>query len=394
MAQLCPIWHPADFHRSHLDLPLSYKRLAHDSSLSLKAHVAVHKKHRANLPCIHHIPQLFAYSFIFSIRDIEADSRASLYLPMQSPSGHSVIVTNSISNAETFLYQGHLPLDEARIKSSVLDIPPYAHSRQVTGNTEASSPANCGKPALVSTNMEPQAYLHPQTSSNLTQDINEGSGMSYPEHLIIDNREDFLVPHPSDSMCQKTFPWLTLPIAPRLEGFGLPPVIFDDRPRYIHRINANGTRNQSQRGVSIILSDQSHQYQYIPVDIPSNFSVSSVLPEVPDVPIVVKDKEQNLSRDKPQSLQKMGEGSVAVSLPSPRQPVGTRGTLKRYSCNICGKRYAQSQGVRRHQRETHRANLCTYCYAFEWGRPYRFKEHLEKEHPNVDLNVALGGATA
>jgi hypothetical protein len=38
--------------------------------------------------------------------------------------------------------------------------------------------------------------------------------------------------------------------------------------------------------------------------------------------------------------------------------------------------------------------LCTYCYAFEWGRPYRFKEHLEKEHPDVDLDAALGGATA
>ena len=34
-----------------------------------------------------------------------------------------------------------------------------------------------------------------------------------------------------------------------------------------------------------------------------------------------------------------------------------------------------------------------YCHDFKWGRPYWFKEHLKKRHPDVDPNVALEEAT-
>jgi hypothetical protein len=37
--------------------------------------------------------------------------------------------------------------------------------------------------------------------------------------------------------------------------------------------------------------------------------------------------------------------------------------------------------------------MCTYCGDFEWGRPYRFKEHLKKRHPDLDPDAALDEAT-
>jgi Zinc finger, C2H2 type len=90
--------------------------------------------------------------------------------------------------------------------------------------------------------------------------------------------------------------------------------------------------------------------------------------------------------------------SVHAVVPSgsSRGPVTSgmgRGPTSRYSCNICGRSYSQSQGLRRHQRERHDASLCTYCGVFEWGRPYRLREHLEEEHPDVNVEAALEEAT-
>ena len=64
-----------------------------------------------------------------------------------------------------------------------------------------------------------------------------------------------------------------------------------------------------------------------------------------------------------------------------------------YSCDICGKVYAQSQGVRRHHREAHHVKMCTYCGEFKWGRPYQLRRHLQKQHPNVDPDAELGRLT-
>ena len=97
---------------------------------------------------------------------------------------------------------------------------------------------------------------------------------------------------------------------------------------------------------------------------------------------------------KPGQFEKAGSGPRVTSLQSCRRPSGLRGGLKGpYSCNICGKRYSQPQGVRRHQREMHGARLCNYCHDFEWGRPYRLREHLQKWHPDVDPIAALEEAT-
>jgi hypothetical protein len=71
-----------------------------------------------------------------------------------------------------------------------------------------------------------------------------------------------------------------------------------------------------------------------------------------------------------------------------------RTLMGQYSCNVCGKRYSQASGLGRHHRETHEISLCMYCRDFKWGgRPYRLREHLEKRHPDVDVDAALDEAT-
>lgn len=51
--------------------------------------------------------------------------------------------------------------------------------------------------------------------------------------------------------------------------------------------------------------------------------------------------------------------------------------------------YAQKQGLNRHRLEKHNPSLCKYCGA-KWGRPYEYRDHLEKNHPHVDRDMELG----
>lgn len=74
------------------------------------------------------------------------------------------------------------------------------------------------------------------------------------------------------------------------------------------------------------------------------------------------------------------------------QPTGRpRGTPERqYSCDICGEKYAQRQGVFRHHRKAHNnPHSCLYC-EFKWSRPDQYRTHLEKWHPDVDRDHILG----
>jgi hypothetical protein len=76
---------------------------------------------------------------------------------------------------------------------------------------------------------------------------------------------------------------------------------------------------------------------------------------------------------------------AAASSRSYRRRAKTRrGPKSQFSCNICGKVYAQPQGVTRHHREAHQVSKCMYCGVFKWGRPYQFRKHLKEKHPNVD----------
>ncbi|KAI0296872.1 hypothetical protein BC826DRAFT_188450 [Russula brevipes] len=103
--------------------------------------------------------------------------------------------------------------------------------------------------------------------------------------------------------------------------------------------------------------------------------------------------EQGEQRNQRPQFQKKSRGAAAPS-PSSLQPPSISGPPNSpYSCNDCGKTFAQSQGVSRHRRETHGASLCMICRSFEWGRPYRLREHLKKRHPDVDPDKALAQAT-
>jgi hypothetical protein len=68
-----------------------------------------------------------------------------------------------------------------------------------------------------------------------------------------------------------------------------------------------------------------------------------------------------------------------------------RKALKRpFSCDTCGERFTQPQGVTRHNREKHNPSLlCMYCDD-EWSRPYQYRDHLKKHHPEVDCDHVLG----
>lgn len=121
-------------------------------------------------------------------------------------------------------------------------------------------------------------------------------------------------------------------------------------------------------------------------------STPSTLPVFPWAPVDVRSEAQQASQDTPQQFQEKANGTPAASSPSSRRAASVNGIAKRpYACDICGKTYSQPQGVRRHQRETHKATLCTYCHSFEWGRPYRLREHYKRQHPEVDIDsdVAL-----
>ncbi|KAF8262184.1 hypothetical protein EI94DRAFT_721781 [Lactarius quietus] len=84
-------------------------------------------------------------------------------------------------------------------------------------------------------------------------------------------------------------------------------------------------------------------------------------------------------------------------VPIPSSNTSSEKTIKgrtgRYSCSVCGDRFAQLQGARRHHREKHEPRECPHCHAFRWGRPYLFKKHLKLKHPEIDSEIATSDAT-
>jgi hypothetical protein len=76
--------------------------------------------------------------------------------------------------------------------------------------------------------------------------------------------------------------------------------------------------------------------------------------------------------------------TLVLHNPNPRQSSGI-------VCEACGERYAQQQGLNRHYREKHNPSSCIYCGA-SWSRPYQYRDHIEKQHPDVDPDLVLGKA--
>jgi hypothetical protein len=139
-------------------------------------------------------------------------------------------------------------------------------------------------------------------------------------------------------------------------------------------------------------SDQS-RHQCAPVDAAHNFSASSNFPTISRAPVAVQSQQQSVSRDERRRFQTLRNIHAATTSRSYRRRTGIRGAPKRsYSCDICGKAYAQPQGVTRHHREAHQVSVCPYCGNFRWGRPYQLRKHLKQQHPNVDPDTVLGGS--
>ena len=139
------------------------------------------------------------------------------------------------------------------------------------------------------------------------------------------------------------------------------------------------------------LDDQSH-HQYAPVDMANNFSASPNFPAISSAPIAAQSQQQRASQVEPRRSQISRRRHASTTSRPYRRRTGILGTPKRpYSCDICGKAYAQPQGVTRHHREVHQVRVCVYCDDFSWGRPYQLRKHLKEQHPNVNPDDVLGG---
>ena len=166
------------------------------------------------------------------------------------------------------------------------------------------------------------------------------------------------------------------------EAFGHSPVAFNEAPTYIEPADV---RNRCHEGVSVTSDQSSYTMAYL--------SGSSTVSEVFYTPPVVQDQEQRVSRAKTQNSTKTGKGLATASSWTSRRPLGIRGAPKGpNSCTFlgCGKKYKLLSGLRRHYQDEHCApNLCVHCGVFKWSRPYRLRDHLEKQHANIDQNAAL-----
>lgn len=85
------------------------------------------------------------------------------------------------------------------------------------------------------------------------------------------------------------------------------------------------------------------------------------------------------------------ENRAAASLQAAGRPADMLGTPERvYSCNTCGEKYSQRQGLLRHRRKAHDNPHSCLCCEFKWSRPDQYRTHLEKWHPDVDCDRVLG----
>ena len=134
--------------------------------------------------------------------------------------------------------------------------------------------------------------------------------------------------------------------------------------------------------------------QYTRTNTTTNVLVPSIAPSIPRMPTVGLHEEQIVSQGQGQESQRTTDERQHDVVPSQslRRPAGImihRVPMGRYSCSVCGKRYAQPQGIKRHRREAHEATQCMYCRDFRWGRPYLLRSHLKKRHPEVNIDAAL-----
>jgi hypothetical protein len=141
-----------------------------------------------------------------------------------------------------------------------------------------------------------------------------------------------------------------------------------------------------------------HGHQYTHIHITSNPSEPSIPQGVSSKPTAVPYLGESASGDRSQKLQKSGKVPKKASSQSSRSPAGIGGALSKgpYACDLCGKTYAQRQGVTRHYREIHdHPNSCSYSGCdFKWTRPYLNRAHLKTKHRDVVSDAAQDDSEA
>ncbi|KAI9436093.1 hypothetical protein F5148DRAFT_30498 [Russula earlei] len=298
----------------------------------------------------------------------------SLQMGNISASDHPAfgIAINPTSDEGSRLPQGPPPSDKACVDHRPPGVPAYPHWTHF--NPEEVYPAGF-------------LPLTPFESIRV-QDVKGGARTLRFESQIYD--EGSSVDYSSDLMSHAGFSLSTQMSPNSTENFQPVPVISYDGPTYInHRDSLNG----HQEGPPIdIPSGPGHRYTHS--DMTSKFSVPFIFSGPSCIPAVVRYEEQGAPLGQSQKLPTSGKGLTAASSRSSRRQAGRPGAHKGpYLCNVCDRSYAQRQGVTRHQREIHEPSLCRYCGDFEWGRRYLLREHIEKQHPDVDLGTALDEVT-
>jgi hypothetical protein len=92
------------------------------------------------------------------------------------------------------------------------------------------------------------------------------------------------------------------------------------------------------------------------------------------------------SIEDPSDQSKRNTGDMTLDFTVSSAPRG----ISKYSCNICGKKYSQRQGVSRHYQSVHNSpHSCLFC-DFKWTRPYLYTNHLKMCHPDVNADEVLG----
>ena len=126
---------------------------------------------------------------------------------------------------------------------------------------------------------------------------------------------------------------------------------------------------------------------FIGIPVAGSPLVNSIPPES-TVPLPASGISTGDSSSNTYSFTCVDAGHTASNLPVAFPP-GT--SKKKFRCNDCGAKYVQRQGLNRHRIEKHEPNLCRYCGA-KWARPYEYRDHLKKHHPDVDRDIELGKA--
>ena len=135
-------------------------------------------------------------------------------------------------------------------------------------------------------------------------------------------------------------------------------------------------------------SNNVHSFTH--VDTASNLPMALILPGTLHTPPPVKSRAKIKSHDRPHQYKKSRKKGEVQSLHWSRRSADIhKARIPQFSCDDCGAKYVQQQGLNRHHREKHQPSLCMFCDA-EWGRPYEYREHLEKHHPDIDPDMVLG----